>query len=395
MSLDFERRLDEWRETPAVLPLILPLSSEAGFVDIQWFAAEDEGRTEEPTEYKLRKAREEGKVARSTELTSSLVLLFSIVALAVLGSSILTTTIEMMRFFFSSSTSIDVTKTNQVVPVFLSYFIKLAAPLAGVAFVAALAGNLIQVGFQFTVKPIVPDFTKIIPKFGNFFKRAFASGEAAFNLAKSVVKIVIIAFITFLNVRSNFGVIINFIAMPFALTVQVLSGIALRIMLESAIALLVLALPDYWFQRRQHIESLKMSKQEMKEERKMNEGDPLVKSRLRDRMRDILSKSMLANVPKADVIITNPTHFAIGLQFKRGKMIAPMVIAKGQDNLALAIRKIAEENNVPIIENKPLARALYAEVELGDVIPDKYYEVIAVILAQVYEMGGRREEAFA
>jgi flagellar biosynthetic protein FlhB len=390
MSLDFERRLDELRGTAA----LLPLSREAGFVDIQWFAAEDEGRTEEPTEYKLRKAREEGKVARSTELTSSLVLLFSIVALAVLGSYILTTTIEMMRFFFSSSTSIDVTKTNQVVPVFLSYFIKLAAPLAGVAFVAALAGNLIQVGFQFTVKPIVLTYENI-PKFGNFFKRAFASGEAAFNLAKSVVKIVIIALITFLNVRSNFDVIINFISMPFALTVQVLSGIALRIMLESAIALLVLALPDYWFQRRQHIESLKMSKQEMKEERKMNEGDPLVKSRLRDRMRDILSKSMLANVPKADVIITNPTHFAIGLQFKRGKMIAPMVIAKGQDNLALAIRKIAEENNVPVIENKPLARALYAEVELGDVIPDKYYEVIAVILAQVYEMGGRREEAFA
>ncbi|HOV62433.1 MAG TPA: flagellar biosynthesis protein FlhB [Spirochaetia bacterium] len=394
MTNSIEQELDTMRYS-VLLPSVLPLTQEFGFVDIQWFAAEDEGRTEEPTEYKLRKAREEGRVARSTELSSAILLLFSIITLAILMPYIISTTMEMMQFFFSSSTKIDVTNTKRVAPIFLLYFVKIAAPLAGVAFVAALAGNLIQVGFKFSAKPITPDFSRIVPKFGTFFKRAFASGETAFNLALSIAKIVAVGLIVYLNVKANLGLIVNFVSMPFALTVHSLLNIAFKIMLESAIVLLVIAIPDYFFQKRQYIESLKMSKQELKEERRMNEGDPLVKSRLRDRMRDILSKSMLANVPKADVIITNPTHFAVGLQFKRGRMIAPMVIAKGQDNLALAIRRIAEEHNVPIVENKPLARALYAEVELGDVIPDKYYEVIALILAQVYEMGGRREEAFA
>lgn len=394
MTNSIEQELDTMRHSVR-LPSVLPLTPESGFVDIQWFAAEDEGRTEEPSEYKLRKAREEGRVARSTELSSAILLLFSIITLAILMPYIISTTMEMMQFFFSSSTKIDVTNTKRVAPIFLLYFVKIAAPLAGVAFVAALAGNLIQVGFKFSAKPITPDFSRIIPKFGTFFKRAFASGETAFNLALSIAKIAAVGIIVYMNVKANLSLIVNFVSMPFALTLHSLLDIAFKIMLESAIVLLVIAIPDYFFQKRQYIESLKMSKQELKEERRMNEGDPLVKSRLRDRMRDILSKSMLANVPKADVIITNPTHFAVGLQFKRGRMIAPMVIAKGQDNLALAIRRIAEEHNVPIVENKPLARALYAEVELGDVIPDKYYEVIALILAQVYEMGGRREEAFA
>jgi len=131
-----------------------------------------------------------------------------------------------------------------------------------------------------------------------------------------------------------------------------------------------------------------MTKQEVKEERKTVEGDPLIKSRLKERMRDILSQDMIRKIPEADVVITNPTHFAVGMEWDRERMVAPMVIAKGQDNMAQRIKAIARDNDVPVVENKPLARALYAEVEVGEVIPERYYEVLATILAEVYRMSG-------
>ena len=184
----------------------------------------------------------------------------------------------------------------------------------------------------------------------------------------------------------------RFIEVPFYLSLRTIALTAFRILIESALFMLVLSFPDYMFQRHQHLESLKMTKQELKEERKMTEGDPMIKSRLRERMQQIMSQNMMRAVPEADVVITNPTHFAVALQWKRETMHAPSVSAKGQDNIALRIREIAAENNVPVIENRPLARALFAEVEVGDEIPENYYEVTAIILAQVYGMSGRERE---
>lgn len=168
---------------------------------------------------------------------------------------------------------------------------------------------------------------------------------------------------------------------------------AFAIMVEAALALLVLSIPDYFFQRRQHLEALKMSKQEIKEEHKMYEGDPLIKSRLRERMRELLTRNMMKAVPKADVVITNPTHFAVALEWKPRLMEAPTVTAKGVDAIAEKIKEIARENNVPLVENKPLARVLYREVEIGDVIPAEYYEVTALILAEVFKLSGKTAEA--
>jgi flagellar biosynthetic protein FlhB len=150
---------------------------------------------------------------------------------------------------------------------------------------------------------------------------------------------------------------------------------------------------DYWFQRRQYMESLKMSKQEVKEERKMQEGDPLTRSRLRERMREIMRRNMMKAVPKADVVITNPTHYAVALEYNRALMAAPIVVAKGADVVAARIREIATENGVPIMENKPLAQALYREVEIGDTIPEKFYEALSIILAEVYKLSGKSAEA--
>ncbi len=361
-------------------------------IDLQWFAAEDEGRTEEPTEQKIRKAREEGKVAKSTELSSALVILFPIIALGLLGPYIVQTMIEMLRFFITSSTKIDVTTDEKVFPVFLSYFVKLTLPIAIVSVIAAVMGNVLQVGFLFTAKPITPDLTRIAPRFGRFFRRSFFSGEALFNLAKSIVKVAVVAAVAYLNITNDFPKLAHMLNVPFLLSLTTITNVAFRIVVESALALLVLALPDYMFQRRLHIESLKMTKQEVKEERRQQEGDPLVRSRLRERMRELLTRNMIQNVPRADVVITNPTHFAVAMEWKRERMAAPMMVAKGADLIAFRIREVAQANNIPIIENRPLARALYDEVEIGDVIPEKYYEAMAIILAQVYRMTGKGVE---
>ena len=269
----------------------------------------------------------------------------------------------------------------------------MALPIACISFLIAFFGNVLQVGFLFSVKPITPDFNKIVPNFPKFFKRAFFSGEAAFNLLKAIVKVLIIGLIAFFNISGEIDRISAFTQIPLMMAVKVIAGIAFKIMFEAALAMLAFSLPDYFFQKKQHMESLKMTKQEVKEERKMVDEDPLVKSRLRERMRDLLKQSMLQNVPRADVVVTNPTHFAVAMEWNRETMLAPMMLAKGQDNMAFRIREIAEDNNVPIIENKPLARALYKDVEIGDVIPEQYYEVMAVLLAEVYRMTGRVEEA--
>jgi flagellar biosynthetic protein FlhB len=156
-------------------------------------------------------------------------------------------------------------------------------------------------------------------------------------------------------------------------------------LLIAAILLLLLSIPDFLFQRWQYRQSLKMSRQEVKEEQKMYEGDPMIRSRLRRRMRELMSRNIAASVPRATVVITNPTHFAVALEYHVG-MEAPQVVAKGADELAFRIRRIAEENDVPIVENKPLARALHAELDIGDFVPTKYYEAMAAVLAHVQRL---------
>jgi flagellar biosynthetic protein FlhB len=374
----------------------MPGSHAAGLmpweIPLNWFAAEDEGRTEDPTEHKIRKAREEGKVAKSSEFSAAIVLLFPILAIALLGSYTLKTMLEMVQYFFTVSVETNIIGDNGIFPAFVGYSARLTLPVFGIAFVSAIMANLLQVGFLFTTKTITPDMNKIVPNLGKFLQRSFFSAEALFNLGKTFFKVIAIGLVAYINIRMELDRIVRFVDVPFFMSLQAIAIAALRILIEAALLMLALSFPDYMFQRHQHRESLKMSKQELKEERKMTEGDPLVKSRLRERMQQILSQNMMRAVPEADVVITNPTHFAIALQWKRETMSAPTVSAKGQDNMALRIREIARENNVPVIENKPLARALYAEVEIGDEIPETYYEVTAIILAQVYGMAGRDRE---
>ncbi|TVQ39957.1 MAG: flagellar biosynthesis protein FlhB [Spirochaetaceae bacterium] len=362
-------------------------------IHLQWFAAEDEGRTEDPTEHKIRKAREEGKVAKSQDVTGAVVLLFSVLGLGLLGGYILELSREMVQFYVGQATAIDVTADARPFAAFYHFFVRLTIPVGAIAFVAAVMGSYLQVGALFTLKPITPDFNRVAPNFPKFFKRAFASAEAGFNLTKALGKIIIIVLVAFLNIRNQVGRMVNLVHRPFMQSLTLVAGIAFSILVQVAVILLILSLFDYMFQRRQHIESIKMTREEVKEERKTYEGDPLIKSRLRQRMQEILSRNMVQNVPKADVVVTNPTHFAVALEYNRWAMPAPTVIAKGQDAVAQRIREIAQAHNVPVMENKPLARALYAEVEIGDVIPEKFFEAVVAVLKEVYRIGGRAVKA--
>jgi flagellar biosynthesis protein FlhB len=361
-----------------------------GLIDLQWFAAEDEGRTEEPSEYKLRKAREEGRVAKSQELIAAVGLLLPAAAIVILSPYLARTMREMVIYYLSLAGKADITTDGgPIAMAFFEYFAKLTLPIAAVAVIGAIVSNLLQVGFLFTAKPITPDFSKIVPHFGQYLKRTMFSVEGLFNLAKSIVKVIIIGFVSYLVIQGEFDKLRTLFEGPFWPSVTYIFSLAMRLVIIVAVAMLVLAIPDYMFQRRQYMEGLKMTKEEVKEERKMQEGDPMVKGRLRERMRELLSRNMAANVPKADVVITNPTHFAIALEWDRERMVAPTVTAKGMDEVAQRIKRIAIDNGVPLVENRPLARALYADVEIGDAIPDKYYQAIAAVLAHVY--GGQAE----
>lgn len=363
-------------------------------IHLQWFASpEEEGRTEEPSEYKLRKAREEGRVAKSQDLVAAIGLLLTAVTLAILAPWMLSTLREMIVHFLRLSTESDIVTDGALAAgLFFRYLLRLLLPLASVGVLAALFGNILQVGFLFSVKPITPDFKKVIPRLGQYFQKTIFSLEGLYNLGKSILKITIIGLVAWILVNGELERLRNLYLAPFWTSLKLVSGMILKLILAVAVTLLALSIPDYMFQRRQFLERMKMTKQEVKEERKMHEGDPQVKGRLRERMRDLLTRNMAVNVPKADVVITNPTHFAVALEWDREAMAAPMVTAKGRDEAALRIRRIAEDARVPVVENRPLARALYAETEIGQVIPERYYQAIAAVLAHVYALSdkGRR-----
>ncbi len=370
--------------------------ADISLIHLQWFAPEDEGKTEEPTEYRLRKEREEGRVAKSPDLVSALGLLLTALALVVLGPWMFSGLRSMTGWFLTVSTELDpVSDAGPIAMAFFSNFSQIVLPLAIVALIAGIAGNILQTGFLFTTKPIKPDLKRVVPQFGQYFKRTLFSLEALFNLAKSLFKVAIVALVAYLNIAGEFPKLARLYSSSIWNSSVYISKIVLRIIIESAVLMLVIAIIDFIYQKRMYKKRLKMTKQEVKEEHKMFEGDPLLKARLRDKMREILSKNMAANVPKADVVVTNPTHFAVAIEFDPATMAVPTVNAKGADEMALRIREIARQAGVPIIENKPLARALYRDVEIGETIPESYYEAISMLLAHVAKIDARLAAKYA
>ena len=206
------------------------------------------------------------------------------------------------------------------------------------------------------------------------------------NLFKSLFKVAVIASISFVIIRSDFEKILMMPDLSLVVAAQITLIAALKIILWTTLAMLVLSIPDYIFQKREFIESQKMTKQQVKEEWKESMGDPHMKARLKELQREIAMKNMIKEVPKADVVVTNPTHYAVALKYDRDTMDAPELIAKGVDSMAIKIREIARENDIPLIENRPLAREIYGRLDVGDIIPEDLFRAVAFIYKQLYEM---------
>jgi flagellar biosynthetic protein FlhB len=356
-------------------------------IDLQWFAdADEEDRTEEPTEYKLQRAREEGRVAKSQELIGALGLLLPALMLFFLAPSMLRTCVEMIRFFMLRSVELDPTKDALITEAFFSYFLRLALPVVLVSAASAVFSNVVQTGFLFTTKPIIPDFSRVVPRFGSYLRRILFSVDGLFNFFKSIIKMAIIGTVAFFLIRGDIEKLIRLESAGLWTGITAVANLAARMMIISAVLLLLLSIPDYLFQRWRHMKSLRMSRQEVKEERRLYEADPAVQSRIRGRMRQLLRQNIYVQVPKADVVITNPTHFSVCLEFHPENMIAPMVTAKGEDGTALRIRRVARQWDVPMVENVYLARTLYANVDVGELIPERYLEIVAMIYRKVMEI---------
>ncbi|MDR2952769.1 MAG: flagellar biosynthesis protein FlhB [Treponema sp.] len=369
-----------WRTWPHCSGVLL--------IDLQWFAdddAETQGRTEEPTEHKIQRLREEGQVVKSHELVSALSLFLPALMLLFLAPSMLRTCVEMVRFYFLRAAELDPVKDRIIVLVFFRYLAKLALPILAVAVFSALFSNIVQVGFLFTTKPITPDLARVLPRVGQFFSRIF-SIDGLVNFAKSVIKMLIIGGVAFVLIYSEKSKLLNLQKADLWTGLSTVSSLAIRMLLISALLMLIISIPDYFYQRWRFRERNRMSRTEIKEEMKMYEADPQVQSRIRSRFRELLRQNLTVTVPKADVVITNPTHLAVALQYDQRSMEGPMVVAMGADEMAARIRRIAEENEVPLIEDKPLAWTLYRETDVGDIIPRKYWNAVAAVLSKVWKL---------
>jgi len=347
-------------------------------------AAEDEGRTEEPSEYKLEKARKEGRVAKSQEVSGALVLLFTVMVLIFISKYIFNQIVEFIHFYFYQCGNPEPLNPALYVA-FINYFLKCIVPISIVGAVAAIAGNIVQTrGFIFSLKPIQPNFQKLIPKIGEYLKKTIFSLKGLFNVAKSIGKVAIICIVGYLYIRKDIFVLIEIISNgDIAAAIGRIAMMSAQILITVAIIFLAISIPDFFVQKKDFMESMKMTKQEQKEEYKEMEGDPEVKSRLKQMQQELLKQNIPKAVSEADVVITNPTHYAVSLKYDQALADSPMVTAKGMDETAQYIKRLARENDVPIVENRPVARELYTNVEVGAIIPDTYWQTIAVIYSHL------------
>jgi len=348
-------------------------------------AAEDEGRTEQPSEYKIEKARKEGRVAKSQEISGALILLLCVVTIVFLSKWFFNEIITIFKFFFLQCSTYNI-KNPAFVPAFFNVLIKCVLPVGLISAIAAIMGNIIQTkGFIFSLKPIEPKFSKIIPKFGEYLRKTIFSAKGLFNVAKSIGKVAVICFVAYLYIKKDIFIIIDILDNgSVGVALGKIAKMAAQILITVAVIFLIISIPDYFVQRHDFMEEMKMTKQEVKEEYKELEGDPEVKSKLQQMQRQLLSQNIPKAVAESDVVVTNPTHYAVALKYDIAAAENPPVVnAKGEDNIALTIKRIAAENDIPVVENRAVARDLYTNLEVGDIIPEEYFSTIAVIYSHL------------
>ncbi|KXG77628.1 Flagellar biosynthetic protein FlhB [Fervidicola ferrireducens] len=356
-------------------------------MNLQLFAQE---KTERATPRRRQKARERGQVFSSRELVSTLVLLAGLVTIKVYGSYLLENTASYLKHvlienFLKKDFSFD--DICEVLYSSTVLFIKLVVPIGMGTVLTGIVANLAQVGFVFSLEPLSPKLERISPVEG--FKRIF-SKKGLIEFVKSVMKLTLIIYVFYGAFNELKDTAVFMLDMSLGESIGYFLNLIFKVGLKAGVALLVFSVFDYAYQWYEYEKSLMMSKEDIKEEFKEVEGNPQIKSRIRQAQRQILRRRMIQDVKKADVVITNPTHIAVALGYDASIHEAPVVLAKGTGLVAERIKEMAEEGDIPIVENKPLAQTLYKSVEVGETIPEELYNAVAEILAYVYSLKGKR-----
>jgi len=364
--------------------------------NLQFFAKEGPGgeKTEQPTTKRLTDARKDGKVAKSKELSNGIGLLVFFFSMKLLVGTIGVKIIEVFSLTYTRFAEfakpvrgeVATSEYSGFLRVVMSDLLFILLPIFLVAFVFMFVVDLVQVKWKPTAKPLQPKFSKLNPI--NGFKRLF-SKQSLIELLKSILKIGLIVYIsysTIVDIINNLSILYDFGTRK---AIAWMGEAVINLGIKISAFYLVLAFLDYAYEKRKFNQDMMMTKQEVKDEYKNAEGDPQIKGKIRRKMLEVSQRRMMQDVPQADVIITNPTHLSVAIKYDADVNDAPVVIAKGEDYLALKIREVAKENNIQIVENKPLARMLYHNVDVGSAIPPELYQAVAEILAMVYHAQGK------
>lgn len=359
--------------------------------NLQWFAKDGEGgeKTEPATAKKLEDARKEGKVAKSKELTSAFDLIVLFLCLKIFVSYVGGGMLDVFSAVYGNMA--DFVKINsdflssQAVAGLMADMIKrwmlIVLPFFLFGIVITFLITIVQVKWKISTKPLEPKLDKFNPI--NGFKRIF-SKDSLFNLVMSIIKVGVIGFIAYMCIKDKRDDLFILYDIPLNQAIALIGNIIIDTGLKISLFYLIVGIADFAYQKWKFSDEMKMTKQEVKDEFKNTEGDPQIKGRQRRVMQEVSRRRMMQDVPKADVVITNPTHFAVALKYDAEAGKAPYLLAKGEDYLALKIKEIARENGVEIVENKPLARMIYHNVDVGNEIPPELYQAVAEILANIY-----------
>ena len=343
------------------------------------------------TPRKRSESREKGQVAKSNELATTLALIAVLSFFFVAGYN---TYYHLVSIMYGAFTAVESQlNSGKTILIFLGLMgvaFKIIAPVLIVAVLVGVLGNIFQIGLIFSAQPLIPQMSRINPMSG--FKRIL-SMRGLFEAVKSIFKIVLIGYIVYVTIMSNLTDVLSLVdadkSNVAALFVSTVGRIGFQVFLRAALALLFLSIFDLLYQKWQHEQDIRMTREEIREEMKRTEGDPEIRRRIRRVQRELSQARMMKAIPEADAVITNPIHLAVAIRYDYELMDSPYVVAKGERKVAMQIREIAEEHGVPIVENPPLAQALYKNVEVGEAIPMEFYQAIAEVLAYVHELTNR------
>jgi flagellar biosynthesis protein FlhB len=351
--------------------------------------AETDNKTEQATPKRTQDARKKGQVAKSREVPSALIMVACLTYFYFGAGGIVARMMAMMKDAFHDLHRVELTvdAIQLLVMTLLVKTLTIVLPLLLTLMATGVAANLMQVGFIFSGEPIQPKLSKISPL--NGLKNLFSLKTIA-ELLKSLFKISVVGIIAYLAIRNEVVDVLPLMEQSAGQIMTYIGDVSFKILFATCWVLIVLALLDYLYQHWEHGRSLKMSKQDLRDEYKNTEGDPLIKSRIRRLQREMAMRRMMTKVPTADVVITNPTHLAVALKYDQARMAAPVVVAKGANLIAQRIKEIAKENGVAVVENKPLAQVLYRMVDITEAIPDNLYQAVAEVLAYVYRLKSKQ-----